>query len=141
MGCLYIRVRLKMWLCLKTRFSTFFDITWYVKQPLIQKKFLFSHSIVCYFYWIRQGRWQIKIEKVWQRLMEWKPPLCKWYTFWMAPWLICCFTVILLHIERKCHLKTNFATILILKFKLSGKFKRFNASIEMLNSWISKNFN
>ena len=138
MGCLYIRVCLKMWLCLKTRFSTFFDITWYVEAAICTKKisFLSFYSLLFLLNKTRE-----KIEKVWQRLMEWKTPLCKWYTFWMAPWLICCFTVVLLYIERKCHLKTNFATILILKFKLSGKFKRFNASIEMLNSWISKNFN
>ena len=39
----------------------------------------------------------------------------------------------------------NLAIILPLKFKLSEKFQRFNASdesIEMLkNGWISKNFN
>ena len=49
------------------------------------------------------------------------------------------------YIERKLLLKRNLATILPLKFKLSGKFQRFNAingSIQMLkNSPISKNFN
>ena len=58
-----------------------------------------------------------------------------WHTFWMAPWLICCFTAILLHIERKWLLQENLATILPLKPKLSGKFQHFNAndgSIETL---------
>ena len=62
-------------------------------------------------------------------------PLWKWQTFWVAPWLICCLTVILLHIERKWLFMRNFAKILPLKSKLPGKFQRFNAinrSIEML---------
>ena len=63
----------------------------------------------------------------------------------MVPWLICCFTVMLLHIERKCFPKRNLATILPLKSKLPGKFQYFNTidgSIETLkNSSISKNVN
>ena len=57
--------------------------------------------------------------------------------FLNASWLICWFTVILWHIERKWLLKKNLATILPLKFKLSGKFQRFNATdgnIEMTKS-------
>ena len=53
----------------------------------------------------------------------------------MAPWLIFCFTVILLHIERKLLLKENLTAILPLKSELFGKFQRFNAidgNIEML---------
>ena len=71
----------------------------------------------------------------------------------MAPWLICYFNVILLHIERKLFLKRNLAhgdiilnkqfsitspclaTIVLLKYKLSGKSQRLNAfdgSIELL---------
>ena len=68
--------------------------------------------------------------------------LCKWHTFCMAPWLICCLFVTLLYIERKWLLMRNLATVLPLKSKLSGKFQRFNAvngSMEMLiSSWISK---
>ena len=74
--------------------------------------------------------------------MGWKISLCKWYTFCVAPWLICCLFVTLLYIERKWLLMRNLATVLPLKSKLSGKFQRFNAvngSMEMLiNSWMSK---
>ena len=79
---------------------------------------------------------------MWHRFLEWEMPLGKWHTFWMVPWLICCFTIILLHTERKWHIKGNLATILPLKSKLSGKFERFNAidgSIQMLkNSCVPK---
>ena len=54
----------------------------------------------------------------------------------MVPWLICCFIVIFLYIERKWPLKKNLATILPLTSKLSGKFQSLNAidgSIEVLN--------
>ena len=74
--------------------------------------------------------------------MGWK--LCKRHTFWMAPRVICCFIVILLYTGRKRLLKRNLATVLPLKFKLLGKFNRFNAidvSKCQKNSWISKNFN
>ena len=60
--------------------------------------------------------------------------LCKWHTFWMAPWLICCFTF-LLHIEWKWLLQRNLVTILPLTSKLSAEFQSFNAidgDIEML---------
>ena len=66
-------------------------------------------------------------------------PLCKWHTFWMAPYLICLFLFvffdILFYIEIKWLLMRNEAAILPLKSKLSGKFQRFNAinrCIEML---------
>ena len=82
---------------------------------------------------------------MWHWLKKWKMPLCKWYTFWMATWLLCCFTDIILHIEGNWLLKKNLATILPLRSKLFGKFHCFNVidgSIEMLkNSWISKNSN
>ena len=65
--------------------------------------------------------------------------------FWMAPWLICCCTLILLHIEGNWLLKKTFATILPWKSTLSEKFQLFNAidgwMLKMLkNIWISKTF-
>ena len=70
--------------------------------------------------------------------------LCKWHTFCVTPWLICCLFVTLLYIERKWLLMRNLATVLPLKSKLSGKFQRFNVvngSMEMLiNSCISIKF-
>ena len=69
MNCLYKNVWRKMWFCLKLRFCTSCDITWYAEE---KKILLSSHSIVYYFYWTRQGSWSRKIEKVWQRLKEWK---------------------------------------------------------------------
>ena len=71
---------------------------------------------------------------MWHRLMEWKMPLRKWQTFFITPWLICCF-VILSYIDRMWIFKTNLARILPLKSKLSEKFQRFdavNGSIKML---------
>ena len=59
----------------------------------------------------------------------------KWHAFWMVPYLICYFFVILIYIERKWLLIGNLVRILPLKSKLSGKFQRFNAvdgSIKML---------
>ena len=87
--------------------DTIFYLLWYnvVRwSSNIYKKasFLSFHSLL--FLVNNAMRGQIKIEKVWHRLMEWKMPLYKWHTFWMAPWLICCLTVILLHIQRKWHL-------------------------------------
>ena len=61
-------------------------------------------------------------------------PLCKWHTFFISPWLICCF-VILSYIDRMWIFKRNLARTLPLKSKLSEKFQRFdavNGSIEML---------
>ena len=72
-------------------------------------------------------------------------PLHKWHTFWMTPWLICCFIVIFLPIERKGLLKRNLATMLPLKYNFSGKFQHFNANdgpvLMLKNSQISKNSN
>ena len=87
--------------------DTIFYLLWYnvVRwSSNIYKKssFLSFHSLL--FLVNNAMRGQSKIEKVWHRLMEWKMPLYKWHTFWMAPWLICCLTVILLHIQRKWHL-------------------------------------
>ena len=65
---------------------------------------------------------------------------CKSRTFWMAPWLICCFLVILFHIERKWLLVINIVNVLFLKSNLSRKFQRFSIhlfqyeSIEMLKN-------
>ena len=64
-----------------------------------------------------------------------KAPIMQVTYFLMAPWLICCFTVILLTIDRKWLLKKSFTTVLLLKSKLSGKSQHFNTidrSIEML---------
>ena len=73
------------------------------------------------------------------RLIEWKTPLCKFSTSWMALWLICCFVVILLYIERKWPFKGNLATMLPLKSKFSGKFQRFDATNESIQMKISEN--
>ena len=45
----------------------------------------------------------------------------------MTPWLICCFIVIFLYIERTRPLKRNLASALPLKSKLSRKFQQSNA--------------
>ena len=115
-----------------------FYLIWYVirwsSNTYKKSSFLSFHSSL-----FLVNKSEIENEKSMDRSMEWKMPLCKW----MAPWLIYCFTVILLHIERKWLLK--FSHDSPLKSKLSGKFQGFNViyeSIEMLkNSWISKNFN
>ena len=128
MGCLCKHVYLKMQL--KMRFSTSFEI------KKICKKYFFSFYSLLFL--ITQWRWSSKIGKALHGWMEWKMPLSKSHTFWMAAWLICCFIVIL-YTER------NLATILPLNSKLSGKFQPFNAingCNEMLkNSWISEDFN
>ena len=59
MGCLCIYVCLKMRLCL---FSTSFDKTWYVEAAIYTENRLFSHSIVCYFWWIGGGD-RVKLTK------------------------------------------------------------------------------
>ena len=64
----------------------------YAEAGIYTKNLLSSDSIVWSFQWTTQGRRQSKIEKMWHKLMEWKMRLCKWYTFWIAPWLIFCFT-------------------------------------------------
>ena len=46
----------------------------------------------------------------------------------MAPWLICCFIVMLFYIDRKLLLMRIFSIILPLMFKLPKKFQRFNAT-------------
>ena len=56
-------------------------------------------------------------------------PLCKWYTFWMAPFLICYFIVILFYIERKWLLMRNLTTILPF---VSNCLEHFSASILLL---------
>ena len=47
--------------------------------------------------------------------------------------IICCFAVILLHIEKKALLKKNLPTISPLKCKLSGKFQRIMLLMEVSN--------
>ena len=37
---------------------------------------------------------------MWNKLMEWKMPLCKWRTFWMVSWLIC--FIVILYIDKWC---------------------------------------
>ena len=51
--------------------------------------------------------------------------LCKWHTFWLAPFLTCCITVMLLHIERKWLFRRNLATISALML-LMEVLKNFN---------------
>ena len=131
--------------CLKMRSSTSFDITYIRWSSYIYKisSFLSFHSLL--FLVNNIGK---MVEQHWQsvtRLDGMKNLISKWYTFWIPPWLICCFIVIFLYIERRWLLKRNVATILPVKSKLSGKFQRFNTidgRIGMLqNSLISKNFN
>ena len=142
---LFIHTCLKIQLCLKIWFSTFFDITWYAEAAICKKSSFvsFSSFLVKFSQWDR-GSDRVKLT-VWQSPMGWKMPLCNWHTFWMAPCLICYFIVILFYIERKWLLLRNLARILPLKSKLSGKFQCFNAidgGIKILKkSWIYKNFN
>ena len=112
MGCLCIHACLKLRLCLKMRFITSPDKAWYAEAIIYRKKnLLFSHSTICYFLSIRQGRWQNKIDKVLRRWIGWKLSLYKWHSLWMAPWLACCFIVTLLYIERKWIHVRNLATV------------------------------
>ena len=66
---------------------------------------------------------------MWQSWVGWKMPLCKWYTFWMAPFLICYFIAILFYIERKWLLMRNLTTILPF---VSNCLEHFSASILFL---------
>ena len=115
--------------CLSWCDFTSFDIKWYVEAALYAKNILVS-------LW----NWQSVTN-----FNEVKNAIIKWHTFWMVPYLICYFFVILFYIERKWFPLRNVVTILPLKSKLSGKFQRFNAidrSIKILkNSWIFKNIN
>ena len=126
---------LSIWVCIYTcvskiaivsrmRFSTSFDLTWYAEVAIYTKNLLFFHSIISYFYWITQRRWKCEFDKVWQRWMRWKMPLCKWHTFWMFPWLICCFIVILFYIERKWS-DEKFSHSLILEVQIVWKISAF----------------
>ena len=111
--CLKILLRIMMW------FVTSLDITWYAEIAIYAKNLLFS-------------LWN------WQSVTNMngvKNAIIKWHTFWMVPYLICYFFVILFYIERKGLPMRNLVTILPLKSKLPGKFQRFNAtdrSIKML---------
>ena len=98
---------------------TSFDITWYAEAAIYAKTLLFS-------LW----NWQSVTN-----LNGVKNAIIKWHNFWMVPYLICYFFVILFYIERKWLLMRMLFTILPLKSKLSGKFNRFNAinrNIKML---------
>ena len=66
--------------------------------------------------------------------MEWKMLLCKWYTFWMAPWPICCFIAIF-YVLRESHFLSGILLILEVQivWKISA-FQSLNGSIEMLKS-------
>ena len=73
---------------------------------------------------------------MWHRWIGWKIPLCKWHTCWMAPWLICCFIVILFYIERKCLLMRNLVTVLLLKTKFLENFSvSMLLVVEVLKCW------
>ena len=140
-GSLYIHVCLKIQSCQNMSFFTSFDITWYAEAAMYAKIFF---SLILFFFFHR-GNDRVKLTKC--DKIEWGKK-CKWHTFWIAillKWHTVYFIVILFHIKGKWIPMRNLATILPLKFKLSGKFQRFNTvdgSTEMLkNSWISKNFN
>ena len=72
---------------------------------------------------------------MWRSWMGWKMPLWKWQTFWMAPWLICYFIVLLFSVEKTRLLIRNLATVSPLKYRLSGKFQRFNAKDGRSKCW------
>ena len=118
-GLFIQHVCLKIHLCIMTWFFTSFDITWYAEAAIYAKTLLFS-------LW----NWQSVTN-----LNGVKNAIIKWHNFWMVPYLICYFFVILFYIERKWLLMRMLFTILPLKSKLSGKFKRFNTinrNIKML---------
>ena len=118
-GLFIQHVCLKIHLCIMTWFFTSFDITWYAEAAIYAKTLLFS-------LW----NWQSVTN-----LNGVKNAIIKWHNFWMVPYLICYFFVILFYIERKWLLMRMLFTILPLKSKLSGKFNRFNAinrNIKML---------
>ena len=118
-GLFIQHVCLKIQLCIMTWFFTSFDIKWYAEAAIYAKTLLFS-------LW----NWQSVTN-----LNGVKNAIIKWHTFWMVPYLICYFFVILFYIERKWLLMRNLVTILPLKSKLSEKFQHFNAidrSIKML---------
>ena len=118
-GLFIQHVCLKIHLCIMKWFFTSFDITWYAEAAIYAKTLLFS-------LW----NWQSVTN-----LNGVKNAIIKWHNFWMVPYLICYFFVILFYIERKWLLMRMLFTILPLKSKLSGKFNRFNAinrNIKML---------
>ena len=122
MGCLYIRlykvIRWSSHICKKSSFLSFYSFL---------VKFSEWHS----------GSVRVKLTKCEKVRMGWKMPLCKRHTFWMTScliWLICHFIVILFYIERKWLLMRNVAIIILLKSKSSGKFQRFNAIDEIIQS-------
>ena len=69
----------------------------------------------------------------------WKMLFCKWHTFWMVPWLVCRFTVILFHIERKSPLMINTATVLPLKSRLEN-FSVTMPLMEVSKCWYMEKF-
>ena len=143
MGCLHIHVSLKIQLCLKMWFSTFFDIMRYAEEVIYGKKFSFLsfYSFLVKFTEWHRGSGRVKLTKC--DKVE-RGEQCHYASGILFEWPYY-FIVILFYIWRKWLLVTNLAKILHLKSKLSGKFQCFNAidgSIEMLkNDWITKHFN
>ena len=132
---------LKIQLCIKMRFFTSLDITWYAEAAIQAKNLLFSLYTVSLWRLVNNKgqvlRWN------WQSVTKAngvKNVIMKWRNFLNGPMFN-----LLFYIERKWLLTRKLVTILPLKFKLSRKFQRFNAidrSIKMLkNSWIFKNIN
>ena len=64
-----------------------------------------------------------------------KIPLYNWRTFWMAPYLICYFVVILFIIERKWLFMRTLNTVLPLKSKLCGAIVVLVLEIELSKCW------
>ena len=127
MGCLYIHVCLKMRLCLRMLFFTSLMICVMRWSSHIYNKSSFrsSHSLFI----LVNNTGEMK-ELNWQSVTQlngMKKILCKWHTFWLFPWLVCCFIVILFSIKWKWFLKKNLITALQLKSKLPRRFQRFNA--------------
>ena len=100
------------------RLSISFDIMWSPGAAIYTKSFLFSHSK-----WISQGRWKSKIDKVWLTWMGRKMRSCKWHTFWMVPWLIRCFIVILYW--EKMTFYEKFSHSVILETQIFWKISAF----------------
>ena len=65
---------------------------------------------------------------MWNKLMEWKMPLCKWHTFWMVSWLIC--FIVILYVDKK------WCTVSYLKEIIQPlTSKKFPTSLEKKYYW------
>ena len=114
-------------------------------------KLLFSHSIVSYWRLVNNTVevWKQNWQSVTNSWMGWKMPLCKWhYTFWMAPYLIFFFfLVILFYIERKWLLVRNVALKPYYVSERKIFFKEIYRNIQIFafkllqecSSWASRN--